>query len=199
MPYCWPLTCQPAAAWPSSLIQPDASELRSASLPEVNWVASWPPPHCWKMSGGLSDFRAIGIFVVNRSLWIGSMLMVTFGWEAWNPATTLCQTPSRGWVLPLFHQVRVTLALLLALELALVPELLLVLLLLLLLHAAIASAAATATATMAGFLEPRMRSHLLTMPRNSCCRGLLVAGPPGAAESCGHASRNDIRIAAPKV
>jgi hypothetical protein len=98
----------------------------------------------------------------------------------------------------LFHQVRVTLALLLDdEELALVLELLL--LLLLLLHAAIASAAATATATMAGFLEPRMRSHLLTMPRNSCCRGLLVAGPAGAAESCGQASRNDIRIAAPKV
>jgi hypothetical protein len=128
------------------------------------------------------------------------MLIVTFGCEAWNSATTLCQTPSRGWVLPLFHQVRVTLALLLDdEELALVLELLLLLLLLLLLHAAIASAAATATATMAGFLEPRMRSHLLTMPRNSCCRGLLVAGPPGAAESCGHTSRNDIRIAAPKV
>src|SRR5579863_4125550 len=141
MPYCWPLTCQPVAAWPSSEIQPDASELRLASLPEVNWVASWPPPHCWKMSGGLSDFRAIGILVVNRSLWIGSMLIVTFGCEAWNAAATLCQTPSRGWVLPLFHQVRVTLALLLDLELALVPELLLLLvlllLLLLLLHAAI--------------------------------------------------------------
>ena len=184
------------AAWPSSVIQLDVSELRLASLPEVNWVASWPPPHCWKMSGGLSDFRAIGILVVNRSLWIGSTLIVTFGWEAWNSAATLCQTPSRGWVLPLFHQVRVTLALLLDdEELALVLELLL----LLLLHAAIASAAATATATMAGFLEPRMRSHLLTMPRNSCCRGLLVAGPAGAAESCGHASRNDIRIPAPKV
>ena len=156
------------------------------------------------MSGGLSDFRAIGILVVNRSLWIGSTLMVTFGCEAWNAAATLCQTPSNCWVLPLFHQVRVTLALLLdelalVLELLLLLVLLLLLLLLLLLHAAIASAAATATATMAGFLEPRMRSHLLTMPRNSCCRGLLVAGPPGAAESCGHASRNDIRSAAPKV
>ena len=97
--------------------------------------------------------------------------------------------------MPLFHQVRVTLALLLDdEELALVPELLLLLLLLLLLHAAIASADATAMATMAGFDEPRMRSHLLTMPRNSCCRGLLVAGPPGAAESCRHASRNDIRL-----
>src|ERR1700722_8831258 len=197
MPYCWPLTCQPAAAWPSSLIQLDVSGLRLASLPEVNWVASWPPPHCWKISGGLSDFRAIGILVVNRSLWIASMLIVTFGWEAWNAATTLCQTPSRGWVLPLFHQVRVTLALLL--ELALVPELVLLLLLLLLLHAAIASADATATATMAAFGEPRMRSDLLTMARNTCCRGLLGAGPPGAAESCGRASRNDVRIASPKV
>src|SRR5580693_2656419 len=131
MPYCAPLTCQPAAAWPSSVIQLDVSELRLASLPEVNWVASWPPPHCWKMSGGLSDFRAIGILVVNRSLWIGTTLTVTFGCDAWNAAATLSQTPSRGWVLPLFHQVRVTLALLD--ELALVLEVLLLLLLLLLL------------------------------------------------------------------
>src|ERR1700722_18423183 len=188
MPYCWPLTCQPAAAWPSSLIQPEVIELRLASLPEVSWVASWPPPHCWKMSGGLSDFRAIGILVVNRSLWIAFMLIVTLGCAAWNAATTLCQTPRSGWVLPLFHQVRGTFAV--VLELALVPALLellvLVLVLLVLLHAAIASAAATAVATMAGFLEPRMRSHLLTMPRNSWCRGvLLLAGPPGAAESGG--------------
>ena len=101
-------------------------------MPDVNWVASWPPPHCWKMSGGLSDFRAIGILVVNRSLWIGFMLIVTLGCAAWNAVTTLCQTPSRGWVLPLFHQVRVTLAVLLTVddELALVLELLLLLLLL---------------------------------------------------------------------
>src|SRR5580658_8851523 len=144
MPYCAPLTCQPAAAAPSSPIQLDASELRLASLPEVNWVASWPPPHCWKMSGGLSDFRAIGILVVNRSLWIGTTLIVTFGCEAWNAAATLSQTPSRGRVFPLFHQVRVTLVVLLEDEFALVLELLL--LLLVLLHAAIVSAAATAVA-----------------------------------------------------
>src|SRR6516225_8283690 len=147
MPYCCPLTCQPAAAVPSWLIQLEVSELRLASLPDVNWVASWPPPHCWKMSGGLSDFRAIGILVTNRSLWIGLMLIVMFGCEAWNWAATLCQTPSRGWVLPLFHQVRVTLVLPLEDELALVLELLE----LLLLHAAIVSAVATAVATMAGF------------------------------------------------
>src|SRR5579862_7017108 len=154
MPYWAPLTCQPAAAGPSSLIQFDESELRLASLPELNWVTSWPPPHCWKMSGGLSDFRAIGILVVNRSLWIGTTVIVTFGWVAWKAAATLCQTPRRGWVLPLFHQVRVTLTLLLD-ELELVPDVLL--LLLLLLHAAIATATATATATMTGLLEPRMR------------------------------------------
>jgi hypothetical protein len=72
--------------------------------------------------------------------------------------------------------------------LLLVDELALVLELLLLLHAAIVRAAATAVATMAGFLVPRMRSHLLTMPRDSWCRGLLLAGPPGAAESGGRAS-----------
>src|SRR5450756_553745 len=46
-PYCWPLTCQPAAALPSSPIQLDTDEVRFVSLPEVTWVASWPPPHCW--------------------------------------------------------------------------------------------------------------------------------------------------------
>jgi hypothetical protein len=180
---------------PSSLIQLEVSELRLASLPDVNWAASWPPPHCWKMSGGLSDFRAIGILVTNRSLWIGLMLIVMSGCEAWNWAATVCHTPSRGWVLPLFHQVRVTLVVPLEDELALVLELLE---LLLLLHAAIVSAVATAVATMAGFLEPRMRSHLLTMPRNSCCRvcywrGLLAL--PEAAD----AVTIDVRITTPKV
>jgi hypothetical protein len=150
------------------------------------------------MSGGLSDFRAIGILVVNRSLWIGTTLIVTFGCEAWNAAATLSQTPSRGWVLPLFHQVRVTLALLDALALVL-EVLLLPLLLPLLLHAAIVSAAATAVATMTGFLEPRMRSHLLTMPRNSWCRvcywpGLLAL--PKAADAM---KPGDVRITAPKL
>ena len=86
-------------------------------------------------------------------------------------------------MLPLFHQVRVTLALLLDdEELALVLELLL----LLLLHAAIASAAATATATMAGFLEPRMRSRgapgrgLEDRRNNDAGSGWLAVGLPGA-------------------
>jgi hypothetical protein len=149
------------------------------------------------MSGGLSDFRAIGILVVNRSLWIGTTLIVTFGCDAWNAAATLSQTPSKGWVFPLFHQVRVTLVVLLEDEFALVLELLL--LLLVLLHAAIVSAAATAVATMAGFLEPRMRSHLLTMPRNSRCRGLLQAEPPGAADSGRTLITNDVRATVPKL
>ena len=46
-PYCWPLTCQPAAALPSSPIQPEANEVRFISLPDLTWVASCPPPHCW--------------------------------------------------------------------------------------------------------------------------------------------------------
>ena len=97
--------------------------------------------------------------------------------------------------MPLFHQVRVTLVLLLDDELALVLELLE---LLLLLHAAIVSAAATAVATMAGFLEPRMRSHLVTMPRNSCCRvcywrGLLALPKRRTPVTI------DVCITAPKV
>src|SRR6185437_3749809 len=45
-PYCFPLTCQPAAALPSVPIQPDTYWVRSASLPDWIWVASAPPPHC---------------------------------------------------------------------------------------------------------------------------------------------------------
>jgi hypothetical protein len=89
---------------------------------------------------------------------MGSTLIVTLGCALWNAFAMLCQTPSRGWVLPLFHQVRVTLAVL-AGELALVVELVVELAagLPLLLHAAIVTAAATAMTAMAGFLEPRMR------------------------------------------
>jgi len=96
-------------------------------------------------------------------------------------------------VLPLFHQVRVILALL-----PLDDELALVLELLLLLHAAIASAAATAVAMMAGFLEPRMRSHLLTMPRNSWVPGSATGG---ASWRClkRRTRTNDVRMMAPKV
>jgi hypothetical protein len=91
-------------------------------------------------------------------------------------------------VLPLFHQLRVTLVVLLEDELVL-----LVVELLLLLQAAIVSAAATAMAAMAGFLEPRMRSHLLMMPRTlrfaGSATGRAFLTPPGAAESGGRASR----------
>jgi hypothetical protein len=73
----------------------------------------------------------------------------------------LSQTPLSGWELPLFHQVRVTLALLFAEPVLLL--LLPVVPLLPLLHAAIVSAAA-AMAVTASFLEPRMGSHLLMMP-----------------------------------
>ena len=66
--------------------------------------------------------------------------MVMFGWAAWNDATTFCQTPLSGWELPLFHQVRVALAVLFAAPALLLLLLLLVLPLLPLLHAAIVSA-----------------------------------------------------------
>ena len=80
-------------------------------------------------------------------------------------------------MLPLFHQVRVTLTLLLD-ELELVPDVLL-----LLLHAAIATAVATATATMTGLLEPRMRLSSPDDAEDFLWPGLLVGGPPGAAEA----------------
>jgi hypothetical protein len=70
--------------------------------------------------------------------------------------------------------------------------------LLLLLHAAIVRAAATAVATMAGFLVPRMRSHLLTMPRDS----LVPESATGRASwRCRKrdAHPNDARVLVPKV
>ena len=51
----------------------------SATLPAFTWSTSPPPPHFWKTSGGLFDWRAIGIFVVNCSFWSGTFLIVTFG------------------------------------------------------------------------------------------------------------------------
>jgi hypothetical protein len=72
------------------------------------------------------------------------------------------QTPLSGWDGALFHQVRVTLAVLLAEPVLLLP--LVVPLLLPLLHAAIVSAAVAAMAATVSFLEPRMGCHLLMMP-----------------------------------
>src|SRR5579864_1583262 len=44
IPYCCPLTCQPGAALPTSLIQLDTYWVRLASLPDWTCVASPPPP-----------------------------------------------------------------------------------------------------------------------------------------------------------
>src|SRR6266851_586676 len=46
-PYCLPFTCQALAATPSWLIQLEVYGVRSVSLPDGTWVASWPEPHCW--------------------------------------------------------------------------------------------------------------------------------------------------------
>jgi hypothetical protein len=73
-------------------------------------------------------------------------------------------------------------------EPALVLEFVLVVVLLLL-HAAIVSAAATAMPAMAGFLEPRIRLSSPDDAEELLGPGLLLGGPPGAAESGGRASR----------
>jgi hypothetical protein len=123
------------------------------------------------------------------------MLIVTLGCALWNAVAMLCQTPSRGWVLPLFHQVRVTFAVL-AGELALVVDLVVELaagLPALLLHAAIVTAAATAMTAMAGFLEPRMRlsspddAGIFLLPEL-----LLVTGLPGGCRSRRTRSTDDV-------
>ena len=114
------------------------------TLPDLTWVASWPPPHCWKMSGGLSDCRASGILVVNCSFWIGTTLNVTFGMGGVVGTGHFCQTPLSGLAVALFHHVSVT-----ALpELEALPE---PAPLLLLPHAARVSAVLAATASTAPF------------------------------------------------
>ena len=47
MPYCLPLTCQPAAEPPMLLIQGATWLVMFMTLPALTWSASWPPPHCW--------------------------------------------------------------------------------------------------------------------------------------------------------
>ena len=54
----------------------------SWTLPVFTWVARSPPPHCWKMSGGLFDCRATVILVWIVSFWTGTILNVTLGWAA---------------------------------------------------------------------------------------------------------------------
>src|SRR5580692_322630 len=106
------------------------------------------------MLGGLLPSRASGILVSWRSsFWIGTFVIVIFGWVASKPLMALTYTPSSGWLVALFHQVRVTLAVELAaleaeLEVALAGVLEL-LVLPLLLHAAAAPTVVTAIATAA--------------------------------------------------
>jgi hypothetical protein len=43
--------------------------------------------------------------VVNCSFWIGTTLIVTFGWARWNAVAARCQIPFNGSAVPLCHQV----------------------------------------------------------------------------------------------
>src|SRR3954452_15920862 len=111
MPYCFPFTCQPAAAPPIVLIHGFTYFVRSATFLALTCSASSPQPHCWKTSGGLLDCRAIGIFVFcSASFWIGTFLTVTFGWSLWNSFATWSNSalpgPAPGTAL--FHQTSVT-------------------------------------------------------------------------------------------
>src|SRR5215470_569815 len=146
-PYHFPLVCHAVAGLPSVPIHEDTSLEMSASFPDWTWVACCPLPHCWKMSGGALPRSAGVILVLNSSFCIGTLWIVMFGCAASNDLMMFWNTPSRGCVLALFHQVSVTLAPLLddaPAELVEPP----------LLHAASTSpiAAATATAKTARFL-----------------------------------------------
>src|SRR5215470_11030915 len=156
----------------------------SASFPDWTWVACCPLPHCWKMSGGALPRSAGVILVLNSSFCIGTLWIVMFGCAASNCLMTLLNTPSRGCVLALFHQLSVTLA---ALPLADAPELLDPPLL----HAASTRpvAAATATAKTARFLymcSPQgvaARGRSESLGRLSMCRyrriGSTARSTPG--------------------
>ena len=91
-PYCLPLYCQPATAPPRDEIHGLTYLVMSPTLPAFTWVASAPPPHCWKMSGGLLDWSASGILVFcSCSFWIGTGFTVTVGWSLWKSFATFCQ------------------------------------------------------------------------------------------------------------
>src|SRR5580658_8200277 len=100
------------------------------------------------MSGGLPESRASGILVVNCSFWMGTFWMMMSGWAVSKDLMTLCHTPRSGWAVALFHQVRVTLALLEPPVVPVVPDPLDPAVPLLL-HAATAVAVVTATAMAA--------------------------------------------------
>src|SRR5689334_12917922 len=108
IPYCLPSTCQPVAEGPRAEIVLASDWVTSSSLPDLIWVASWPPPHCWNSDGGLLPCSASGTLVVNCSFWIGTSLTVIFGLAAWKALATSCQTGRNGAVVPFSHQVRVT-------------------------------------------------------------------------------------------
>jgi hypothetical protein len=105
----------------------------------------------------------------SSSFWIGTLVMTMFGCAASKPLMAASYTPSRGWLVALFHQVRVTLAAVLALlELVALAEAVALLLApaavlelleeLPLLHAAAAVAVVTASATAASARLLRMWS-----------------------------------------
>src|ERR1700679_502834 len=72
------------------------------------------------MLGGLLPSSASGILVSCRSsFWTGTFVIVTFGFFASKPLMAASYMPSSGWLVALFHQVRVTLAVVLALLAAL--------------------------------------------------------------------------------
>src|SRR6202161_2726260 len=118
------------------------------------------------MLGGLLPSRASGILVSWRSsFWTGTFVIVMVGCCASKPLMALRYMPSNGWLVALFHQVRVTLAAVLGLGLPallavalLVPAGVLVVDELPLLHAAAAVAVVTASATTASARLLRMCS-----------------------------------------
>ena len=76
-----------AAEPPRVLIHGLTYFVMSATLPAFCWSTSPPPPQLWNTSGGLSDWSAIGIFVLNCSFCSGTASIVTFGFLFSNSVT----------------------------------------------------------------------------------------------------------------
>ncbi len=80
--------------------------VKFGSRPEGTSLAWRPPPHCWKISGGLPDCSAAGSLVFcSSSFWIGTFLMMTLGCIAWKSWATWFQVVCNEPEVALFHHV----------------------------------------------------------------------------------------------
>src|SRR5664280_950757 len=109
MPYCFPSSWYGLrAAGMIVLAHDEVAAVRSWTFPASTCCLRPPPPHDWKMSGGVPLLRARGSFVLKSSFWVGVISKVTLGWAAVYSSATFCQNDLPGSWLALCHQVITT-------------------------------------------------------------------------------------------